>query len=197
MINQRIVRAAYDINTIIVYQAFKNEIADSALKAQTFVAPFFKRDRMTWIKPSFLWMMYRSGWGTKENQERILEIKILRSGFDWAIKNSCLTHFDQQSNEVFDSWNKRLKNSSVLIQWDPERDIYLNPLPYRSIQVGLRSEALETYIKNWIVSINDISLKCQELKGLIDKKPKSEINNLLPIENVYPLDNLGSRNKLI
>ncbi|WP_422570328.1 DUF4291 family protein, partial [Erwinia billingiae] len=28
---------------------------------------------MTWIKPSFLWMMYRSGWGMKDpGQKRIL-----------------------------------------------------------------------------------------------------------------------------
>jgi len=187
MKNRKIVRALYDKNTITVYQAFNNQVADSALKAQTFVPPFFKMDRMTWIKPSFLWMMYRSDWGTKENQERILEIKILRSGFDWALNNSCPSHFDQQSNEAFERWNKRVKNTSVIIQWDPERDIYLNRLPYRSIQVGLRNEALESYIYKWIVSITDISLKCQNLKELIDKNSKSTIQNLLPIENEYSL----------
>ncbi|WP_458785448.1 DUF4291 family protein [Vallitalea sediminicola] len=25
----------------------------------------FKLNRMTWVKPSFLWMMYRSGWAKK------------------------------------------------------------------------------------------------------------------------------------
>jgi len=25
-------------------------------------------NRMTWIKPNFLWMMYRSGWASKKNQ---------------------------------------------------------------------------------------------------------------------------------
>ena len=29
----------------------------------------FSLDRMSWIKPNFLWMMFRSGWGTKEGQE--------------------------------------------------------------------------------------------------------------------------------
>lgn len=42
----------------------------------------FKMDRMTWIKPSFLWMMYRSGWATKKDQERILAIDIKREGFN-------------------------------------------------------------------------------------------------------------------
>src|SRR4051812_17137799 len=39
-------------------------MAEPALSAGTFVPPF-KAGRMTWIKPSFLWMMYRSGWATQ------------------------------------------------------------------------------------------------------------------------------------
>jgi hypothetical protein len=38
---------------------------------------------MTWIKPSFLWMMYRCGWATKPGQERVLAIQITREGFEW------------------------------------------------------------------------------------------------------------------
>ncbi|MFM7200125.1 MAG: DUF4291 family protein, partial [Myxococcota bacterium] len=62
----RQIRAVYDDKTIRVYQAYSDAIADSALKHQTFVAPPFKMERMTWIKPSFLWMMYRAGWGYKD-----------------------------------------------------------------------------------------------------------------------------------
>jgi hypothetical protein len=65
------VRAVFTEKTITVYHAYPAGIAVPALKASTFVAPF-KRTRMTWIKPSFLWMMYRSGWATKTDQERIL-----------------------------------------------------------------------------------------------------------------------------
>ncbi|WP_390624194.1 DUF4291 family protein [Fodinicola feengrottensis] len=60
----RQVRAAYDDDTIIVYQAYASAIAEPAVTAQAFVPPF-KIERMTWIKPSFLWMMYRCGWATK------------------------------------------------------------------------------------------------------------------------------------
>ena len=58
----REIRAIYGAETIRVYQAFQNTIALPALQKQTFVAPF-EFTRMTWIKPSFLWMMTRSGWG--------------------------------------------------------------------------------------------------------------------------------------
>lgn len=83
------IRAVYDEQTITVYQAYRKEIAEAAVKNQKFVSPF-KLERMTWIKPSFLWMMYRSGWGSKEGQENILAIKIKRTGFEWALQNSCL-----------------------------------------------------------------------------------------------------------
>ena len=71
----RLIRAAYSARTITVYQAYSPEIADQAVRAGTFVPPF-SRDRMTWIKPSFGWMMHRAGWGAKPGQERILAVEI-------------------------------------------------------------------------------------------------------------------------
>ena len=59
------IRAVYTENTIRVYQAYNEVIAKEAVKIGTF-GPGFKLDRMTWIKPSFLWMMYRCGWGQKK-----------------------------------------------------------------------------------------------------------------------------------
>ena len=50
--------AVFDDKTIRVYQAYNNEIADEALKLGRFGSKF-SLTRMTWIKPSFLWMMYR------------------------------------------------------------------------------------------------------------------------------------------
>ena len=87
----RRISALYDDRTIRVYQAYNNQISDEALKLGTF-GPSFKTERMTWIKPSFLWMMYRSNWGTKVNQERILAIDILRDGFDEILENATLSN---------------------------------------------------------------------------------------------------------
>ncbi len=60
----RQVRAVFDDREITVYQAYSPRIAGPAVAAGTFVAPF-SFTRMTWIKPSFLWMMYRCGWAAK------------------------------------------------------------------------------------------------------------------------------------
>jgi hypothetical protein len=54
----RQVRALYDEDTITVYQAYNEEIASVAVKHQKLSAsPLFKHSRMTWIKPSYCWMM--------------------------------------------------------------------------------------------------------------------------------------------
>jgi hypothetical protein len=82
----RQIQAVYDNETIRVYQAYSDAIADSALAHGTFVSPPFKMERMTWIKPSFLWMMYRAGWGFKApGENRIWAIDITREGFEWAL----------------------------------------------------------------------------------------------------------------
>ena len=71
------IRAISDQEGVCFYQCFKDSIADYALANQTFLdCPEFNPTRMTWIKPSFGWALYRSGYATKNNQERILKIKI-------------------------------------------------------------------------------------------------------------------------
>ena len=140
--------------TIRVYQAYSHSIADAAVRAQTFVAPF-KMTRMTWIKPSFWWMMYRSNWGTSSGQERVLAIDIATSGLLWALEHSCMRHFDGTLHESKSSWEKEMENSCVRIQWDPEIDSTLERLPYRSIQIGLAGEAVERYVNDWIKRIED------------------------------------------
>jgi len=67
------IRARFDHDTIRVYQAYRRDIAHAALNAGTFVAPF-SMTRMTWIKPSFNWMMYRCGHASKEDQEVVLAV---------------------------------------------------------------------------------------------------------------------------
>lgn len=142
---------------------------------------------MTWIKPSFLWMMYRLGWATKENQEHILAIKIKREGFEWALQNSCLSHFDKDTHLTQDNWKKLLHSSPVRVQWDPEKDIFLQPLPYRSIQIGLSGVAVEKYINEWIVSIEDITEYCKSIHQNILTNELKKAKSILPIEKVYSL----------
>ena len=181
------IRAVYDDETIRVYQAYNNAIADTAIESGTFVTPPFKLERMTWIKPSFLWMMYRSGWGLKESgQSRILAIDISREGFEWALAHSCLSHQVQN----YGSREERLKakaTTPVRIQWDPDRNLYLQRLPYRAIQIGLSKEAIRLYVREWIQSITEVTTLGTQIHNLVDNKRLEEAKKLLPKEEAYPL----------
>ncbi|MEV4573969.1 DUF4291 family protein [Nonomuraea jabiensis] len=87
------IRADYDADTIVVYQAYAPAIADAALRAGRFVAPF-SFHRMTWIKPSFLWLMHRSNWTRKPGQERVLAVRMTRQGWEEALSQAVLTTAD-------------------------------------------------------------------------------------------------------
>lgn len=177
----------YDATTIRVYQAYSDAIADSALAHGTFVSPPFKMDRMTWIKPSFLWMMYRAGWGLKDaEQKRILAIDITREGFEWALTHSCLSHAEPSMSQA--EW-ERLKNSApVRIQWDPERDLLLQPLPYRAIQIGLSKESVGLYVCEWIRRITEVSELAHTIHELVSQNKIDEAKVMLPEERPYPLN---------
>lgn len=86
---------------------------------------------MTRIKPSFLWMMYRCGWGAKEGRENVLAVEITRDGFEWALRNACLSSYVRGVHPDRVTWQRQLKRAPARVQWDPERDLHLQPLPYR------------------------------------------------------------------
>jgi len=177
----RRVRAVFDAFTITVYQAYGAEIADAAIAAGRFVPPF-SLGRMTWIKPSFLWMMYRCGWATKPGQERVLAIQMLRSGFEEALSSAVLSHFDASLYSSEDDWRRRLNESAVRVQWDPERTVTGAPLPYRSLQVGLSGWAARRYVSDWVVGIADVTEYVHQIHETAGADP-----DVLPKESEYPL----------
>lgn len=180
----RQIRAVYDATTIRVYQAYSDTIADTALAHGRFVSPPFKMERMTWIKPSFLWMMYRAGWGFKDaGQKRILAIDISREGFEWALANGCLSHADESISK--EEWQKLKSQSPVRIQWDPERDLYLRPQEHRAIQVGLSKEAVELYVNQWIKRITDITPLAHSIYKLVQEGDLDKARCQIPQEKEY------------
>lgn len=182
------IRAFYTEDTVRVYQAYNKIIADEAVKNGTFGSSF-KLDRMTWIKPSFLWMMYRCGWGTKENQEHILAIDLKREAFDYIVQNAVISTYDDNMGISHEEWKEQIKTSEIRCQWDPERDLFGNPLEYRSIQLGLKGTAVQKYVNDWIVSIEDITEYVMKLRE--QKSRGMDINSLLPTERIYSVNHLG------
>ncbi|SCW41418.1 protein of unknown function [Ruminococcaceae bacterium YRB3002] len=176
------IRAVYTDSTIRVYQAYNRYIADEAVRLGRFGSSF-SMNRMTWIKPSFLWMMYRCGWASKENQERVLAIDITREGFDSAVASAVVSTYNPSLGMSREEWQSLVKASDVRVQWDPEKDVSGSDLPYRSIQLGLRGQAVQSYVNEWIVSIADITDRVHELDAL--RKAGQDITDFLPKECRY------------
>lgn len=166
----REIRADYDDQSIVVYQAYSPAIAEPAVAAQRFVPPF-KMERMTWIKPSFLWMMYRCGYAQKEGQERVLAVRITRAGFDWAVANAVESNISGKP--------------AVRVQWDPERGLHHQALPHRSIQIGLTREAVQKYVHEWTVSITDVTPLVREVHAVVRAGELDAARALLPVERPY------------
>jgi len=167
MTDLREIRATFDDRTIVVYQAYGAHIAEPAVTAQKFVPPF-SLNRMTWIKPSFLWMMERCGWASKAGQEHVLAIRITRAGWEEALSQAALSSGDTS-------------DAPVVVQWDPERNLRGHKLNHRSIQVGLGRAIVGRYVDEWTVAIEDVTPIVKRMKADLD-----DAERLLPVERVYP-----------
>ncbi|WP_367132497.1 DUF4291 domain-containing protein [Saccharothrix sp. HUAS TT1] len=171
---QKQIRADYDDRHITVYQAYSPRVALPALAAGRFVPPF-KAGRMTWVKPSFLWMMHRSGWGSKPDQECVLAVRITRSGFDWAVRAAV-------SSSVAGAGKPEVR-----VQWDPERGLRLEALPHRSLQLGLAGEASRRYVEEWVVGLTDVTPLAHRVRALVRAGDLDGARALLPVERPYPV----------
>jgi hypothetical protein len=183
----RQIRARYTDRAVTVYQAYSPAIAEAALAAGTFVPPF-NRGRATWIKPSFLWMAYRSGWAGKDGQERALAIEITRAGLRWALEHACLSHYEAGTYADEAAWRHRMDTTCVRIQWDPERGPRHEALGHRSIQIGLTGHAVARYVDDWIVSVRDATPLMIQIRDLVAAGQLNEARHLLPVERPYPVD---------
>ncbi|MFF4413529.1 DUF4291 domain-containing protein [Streptosporangium sp. NPDC001559] len=170
------VRADYDADTIVVYQAYAPAIADAALRAGRFVTPF-SFHRMTWIKPSFLWLMHRSNWARKPGQERVLAVRMTRKGWEEALSRAVLTTADPAA----------VAQAAVHVQWDPERSSRGAALNHYSIQVGIGRDLIRAFTDDWIVSLTDLTPQVRKAAALTQTGHAAKARRLFPAERVYPL----------
>lgn len=179
----QVILAQFDDETVVVYQAYSPAIGRFAANHGYFGGDF-KMSRMTWIKPNFLWMMYRSGWGTKPNQEVTLAIRLRRTAFDEILRCAVPSTFQREIYLTEADWKRQVALSDVRSQWDPDHNPYGHPLYRRAIQLGLRGNAVEKYVREWIVEIEDITDFVNEQRHFVTRP---NIHRLItPREEVYP-----------
>ena len=177
----RHILAQFDDDSIYVYQAYRPAIADYAVKHQRFGGEF-SYSRMSWIKPNFLWMMYRAGWAQKEGQERILAVRVGRAFFDELLRAVVASTFGESKFETQEQWKEAVAKSDVRLQWDPDHDPSGKPLERRAVQLGLRRQTLRRYGEQELISVEDITDFVAEQRAHLDGTYKSLI---IPEEHVY------------
>ena len=177
----RHILAQYDDTSIVVYQAYRPAIAEYAVRHQRFGGEF-SYNRMSWIKPNFLWMMYRAGWATKEGQERILAVRLRRDFFDEILRAAVPSSFDSQRFATNEDWQQAVAHSDVRLQWDPDHGPKGHPLERRAIQLGLRGRMLRRYGEEELLGIEDITPFVREQHAHVDG---GQNLLMLPRERVY------------
>lgn len=179
----RHILAQFDHESVIVYQAYSPTIGSFAARHGYFGGDF-SFNRMSWIKPNFLWMMYRSGWGTKPGQEVTLAVRLKRDAFESILAQAVHSTFVPEVYGLPETWKERLAVSPVRLQWDPDHDPQGAKRDRRAIQLGLSGEVLKKYAREWIVEIEDVSdfVTSQREHAL-----KGHGDLVTPREEIYPL----------
>lgn len=175
--------ASFDARGVDVYQAFKPSIVEEALRLQHF-GKGFGLDRISWIKPSFGWILHRSEYATKHRQERIARVTLSQDGLLSLLAEAVPTQFEPSLYPSEDAWRRALNRTQVRYQWDPDRDPEGRPLARRAIQLGLEGDALRRYATEFIVSITDATPLARALAEAIRRRaPLPAVPEELP----YPL----------
>lgn len=149
--------ALHDDETIVVYQAYRPAIGLYAIEHGHFGGPHYSLQRMSWIKPNFLWMMYRSGWGAKEGQEVILGLRIRRAFFDGILAQAVASTYQADRHASREAWQLAVETSDVRLQWDPDHDPLGGKLPRRAVQLGLRGRTLEAFARSELLEVIDMT----------------------------------------
>lgn len=179
---------------MVVYQAYKPAIAAFAIKNQYLGGSHFSYNRMSWIKPNFLWMMFRCGWALKENQENVLAIWLEKRDFDSLLQEAFFSTYNRDIYSSREEWQAELEQKEVRLQWDPDHDPYGKKLNRRAIQIGIKDKTLKAFGKSYIRHIEDITSFVKEQRMFVEKQQLS--NLLIPAERIYKPFNIDLCKKI-
>jgi hypothetical protein len=181
----RLILAHFNEGAVVVYQAYRPAIGLFAAHHGHFGGEF-SFTRMSWIKPNFLWMMYRCGWGTKPDQQVVLAVHLRRSAFDEILTCAVHSTFDAGVYGTHEHWKEQLAESPVRLQWDPDHAPNGAKQQRRALQLGLSGQVLRQYARDWIVDIEDISEFVRRQRLALENGADGLVT---PSETVYPVQN--------
>jgi hypothetical protein len=186
----RHILAHFDAATVVVYQAYKPSIARYALEHGRFGGPEFGFGRMSWIKPNFLWMMYRSSWASAEGQEMVLGLRIARTFFDGILAQAVPSSFDPDQHSTREEWQQAVARSEVRLQWDPDHDPTGAKLERRAIQLGLRGNTLREFATTELIEVIDMTPLAAAQREYARREHWASLRT--PTEGVYVPEAVGA-----
>ena len=185
-------RGEWDEEGVYFYQAYNQHIADFALREGNFGGEGWNPERMSWIKPSLAWMLYRARYGNKDkNQARILRVKLSHSVVAEILTNASLASSARASGNI------------CRVQWDPERDLWSSQLDkkgehkeprkipdVRAIQIGISQQfSIENLAKLKIEDVTDLAKAVGEAHNADTeedcKSMMAALTDKLPLERPY------------
>lgn len=178
----RHIMAQYDDEGIVVYQAYRPGIGRFAAEHGYFGGDF-SYGRMSWIKPNFLWMMYRSRWGTKPDQEVTLAVRLRRAFFEAILAESVESSYKPHAYPSREAWKTALGASDVRLQWDPDHHPSGAKLERRAVQLGLRNDVLRAYGRDEILAIEDLSDFVAEQRAHVERGDLAAVQ--VPVETPF------------
>jgi hypothetical protein len=185
------VLAHYDDVSVVVYQAYRPSIGRFAIEHGYLGGSDFSLSRMSWVKPNFLWMMCRSGWGMKDGQEITLGLRVRRAFFDTLLEAAVPSSFDASRFPSREAWQSSVAGSEVRPQWDPDHSPSGARLERRAVQLGLRGDTLAAFARKELLEVIDLT-------GFVaSQRPHARDDAaaalLTPVERVYLPDHGGVR----
>ncbi|MEZ5957060.1 MAG: DUF4291 domain-containing protein [Hyphomonadaceae bacterium] len=187
----RHILAHFDEETIIVYQAYKTSTRDWSIPRGQLGGPEFSFNRMSWIKPNFLWMMYRCGWASKEAQETVLALRIERAFFESVLEQAVPSSFDATLYSDQVAWKEALASSDARLQWDPDHAPSGAVVERRAIQLGLRGQMLRTLATTALREVIDMTAFVHEQAALV-----ATPSLLTPVERPYLPDSAAAKRQV-
>jgi hypothetical protein len=186
--------AQFDKDSVIVYQAFNDAIAKYAVDNQRFGGDSYDFGRITWLKPSFLWMMYYSGWARNENQENVLAIRVSKQGFEHILRHAVMSKFVRSIHSDQESWEKQLAQSGVHLRWESYHDLFGDKTERKAARIGLSGQELRRFNEEWILEIRNITDFVKEQQALVKASKLDKVK--IPRERAYAPEDLAILRKI-
>lgn len=108
-------------------------------------------------------------------------MELRRDGFELALARAAVSSYQSRLHASRDGWKRELCRSDVRFQWDPERDLHLRALPWRSLQLGLSGAAVDAYVDEWTVGITDVTDLTHRVRDLRRAGDTAGAVALLPV----------------